>query len=374
MLNRTFGCVRLVWHKALAERDRRCRVEGKRTSYRETDALLTAWKQTEGLAFLSEVSSVPLQQTLRHQHVAFRNFFAGPAKTSAPSDSTWSFDQVDVTALHPTMAVVSRDPDGRWYVTFAVDTDEAKSLPATGHDVGADLGLRYFLVTSDGDRVANQRHLDRKARNLARHQRRLARSQRESNNRRKAKAKVARAHRKVRNARHDFLHRTSTNLVRSADLIAIEDLAVGTMVRNRRLARAIADAGWGGFRRQLEHEAAHAGRTLAVIYRWYPSTKRCSTCGEVLAEPELPVLHWTCHACRTHHDRDLNAAKNILAAGRVAARGDSGDACGADVRRQGPSLPRSATKQETRTRGGGGGGAPPPRPGPRRQNHPSGGG
>ncbi|MER5269093.1 RNA-guided endonuclease TnpB family protein, partial [Actinosynnema sp. NPDC002837] len=374
MLNRTFGCVRLVWNKALAERDRRYRVEGKRTSYREADALLTAWKQTEGLAFLSEVSSVPLQQTLRHQQVAFRNFFAGRtrhprfksragrrsahytrsafrmregaltlAKTSAPLNFTWSFDQVDVTALHPTMVVVSRNPDGRWYVTFAVDTDDAKSLPATGHEVGADLGLRYFLVTSDGNRVANPRHLDRKARNLARYQRRLARCQRGSNNRRKAKVKVARAHRKVRNARLDFLHRTSTNLVRSADLIAIEDLAVGNMVRNRRLARAIADAGWGEFRRQLEYKAARAGRTLAVICRWYPSTKRCSTCGEVLAELELSVRHWTCHVCRTHHDRDLNAAKNILAAGRVAARDDSGDACGADVRRQGPSLPRSAS-------------------------------
>jgi transposase len=255
VLERTFGCARLVWNKALAERDRRYRVDGKRTSYRETDALLTAWKRTEGLAFLSEVSSVPLQQTLHHQHVAFRNFFAGRtrhprfksrngrrsahytrsafrmregaltlAKMSAPLDFVWSFDQVDITALHPTMVVVSRDPDGRWYVTFAVDTDDAKSLPATGHEVGVDLGLKYFLVTSDGDRV--------------------------------------------------------------------------------------------------------------------------------LAELELSVRHWTCHDCRTHHDRDLNAAKNILAAGRVAVRGDPGDACGADVRRQGPSLPRSATKQETRTRGG----------------------
>ncbi|WP_158841265.1 RNA-guided endonuclease InsQ/TnpB family protein [Saccharothrix deserti] len=380
VFNRTFGCVRLVRNKALAERRHRYQSEGKRTTYRETDAALTGWKRTEDLAFLSEVSSVPLQQTLRHQHTAFQNFFAGRtryprfksrsgrqsahytrsafrmrdgklilARTSMPLELVWSFDQVNLATLDPTMVVVSREPDGRWYATFAVDTDDPEPPAATGHEAGVDLGLKDFLVTSDGDRVANPRHLERKARNLARHQRRLARCQRGSNNRRKAKTKVARAHRKVRNARQDFLHRTTTNLVRSADLIAIEDLAVKSMVRNRRLARAISDAGWGEFRRQLEYKAAHARRTLVVIDRWYPSSKTCSACGHVLTELKLSVRHWTCPDCRTRHDRDLNAARNILAAGRAVARGDSGDACGADVRRQGPSLPRSATKQEART-------------------------
>ncbi|MER5263008.1 RNA-guided endonuclease TnpB family protein [Actinosynnema sp. NPDC002837] len=369
VLNRTFGCVRLVWNKTLAERRWRYHAEGRRTSYKETDAALTGWKRTEELAFLSEVSSVPLQQTLRHQHAAFQSFFAGHAryprfksrtgrqsahytrsafrmrdgklwlaKTTAPLEFVWSFAEVDVTTLNPTTVVVSREPDGRWYVTFAVETEEPEPKAATGHEIGVDLGLKDFLVTSDGDQVANPRLMERRARSLARHQRRLARCQPGSNNRRKAKAKVARAHRKVRDTRRDFLHRTSTNLVRSADLIAIEDLAVGHMVRNRRLARAISDAGWGEFRRQLEYKAARAGRTLVVIDRWHPSSKTCSSCGHVLAELKLSVRHWTCPHCRTRHDRDLNAAKNILAAGRAVARSDSGDACGADVRRQGSSF------------------------------------
>jgi putative transposase len=378
--NRTFGCVRLVWNKTLSERNRRYHTEGARTSYRETDAALTEWKRTEDLAFLSEVSCVPLQQTLRHQHTAFGNFFAGRAryprfksragrqsahytrsafrmrdgvltlaKTSTPLRFIWSFDDVDLATLDPTMVVVSREPDGRWYVTFAVDADTPGPAEPAGHIVGVDLGLTDLLVTSDGERVANPRHLARKARNLARYQRRVARCQRGSRNRRKAKAKVARAHRKVRNARHDFLHRTTARLVRSTDVIAIEDLSVKNMVRNRHLARAISDAGWGEFRRQLEYKCARVGRTLIVIDRWLPSSKTCSACGHVLAELALTVRHWTCPGCRTRHDRDLNAAKNILAAGRAVIRDAvSGDACGADVSRQGPSLPRSAVKQEPR--------------------------
>ncbi|GAB3009433.1 RNA-guided endonuclease InsQ/TnpB family protein [Saccharothrix stipae] len=223
----------------------------------------------------------------------------------------WSFAEVDVAALSPTVVVVSREPDGRWYATSAIETEEPEPRAATGYEVGVDLGLKVFLVTSDGDRVANPRRLVRKTRNPARHQRRLARCQRGSNNRRKVKAKVARARRKVRDTRHDFLHRTSTKLVRSAVLIAIED-------------------------RQLEYKAARAGRAVVVIDRWYPSSKTCSACGHLLAELKLSVRHWTCPDCRTRHDRDLNAARNILAAGRAVARGDSGDACGADVRRQGP--------------------------------------
>ncbi|USX48470.1 transposase [Lentzea sp. HUAS12] len=378
VLNRTFGCVRLVWNKTLSERRHVYHTEGKRTSYRETDAALTRWKRTDDLAFLSEVSSVPLQQTLRHQHTAFHNFFAGRAryprfksrtgrqsahytrsafrmrdgalilaKTRTPMRFVWSFDDVDVAAVAPTMVVVSRESDGRWYVTFAVDTDTPAPAEPAGRAIGVDLGLTSFLVTSDGDRIANPGHLARRARNLARYQRRMGRCQRGSNNRRKAKAKIAGAHRKVRNARQDFLHRTTTALVRSTDVIVIEDLNVAGMVRNRHLARAISDAGWGEFRQQLEYKCDRAGRTLIVIDRWYPSSKTCSACGHLLADLTLSTRHWACPSCRTWHDRDLNAAKNILAAGRAVARGDSGDACGADVRRQGPSLPQSAVKQET---------------------------
>jgi putative transposase len=174
----------------------------------------------------------------------------------------------------------------------------------------------------------------------------MARCQRGSANRAKARAKVARAHRKVRAGRADFLHRASTRLVRDHDVIVIEDLAVKNMVRNRSLAKAISDCGWGTFRAMVEYKAARAGRHVIVIDRWYPSSKTCSSCGHLLAELSLKTRTWQCPSCGTRHDRDINAAKNILAAGPAVAGGNPGDACGADVRPQGTPLRQSAVKQE----------------------------
>jgi putative transposase len=377
VLARTFGCVRVVWNRTLAGRQRRWQHEHRSTTYAQTNAALTVLKKDPELAWLNEVSCVPLQQALRHQHRAFQAFFGRRARyprfksrhgrqcahytrsafsmrdgelrlarAAGPLAFAWSWPAVDPATLSPTMVIVSREPDGRWYVTFAVDTSAPAPMPGTGQAVGVDLGVHDFAVTSDGDRVANPRHLQRKARNLARYQRRLARCQKGSANRAKAKAKVARAHRKVRDARRDFLHKTTTGLVRGNDLIAIEDLAVKNMVRNRRLARAISDCGWGEFRRQLQYKCERAGRRLIVIDRWYPSTKTCSACGFLLAELPLQVRAWRCPSCRARHDRDLNAAKNILAAGRAAARGNPGDACGADVRHLETPPVQSAVKQE----------------------------
>jgi len=376
---RTFGCVRVVWNRTLADRHRLYHTEGKSLSYAASDAALTVMKKDPDLAWLNEVSSVPLQQALRHQYKAFSNFFAGRAryprfksrqarqsatytrsafsmrggvlrlaKTSAPLEFVWSWPDVDVTSLDPTTATVSRDPDGRWYVSFAVEVPDPVQLPATGSVVGVDLGIKDFAVTSDGEKIPNPRHLAKRERNLARYQRRLARCQRGSANRVKAKAKVARAHRKVRASRADFLHRTSARLVRDHDVIVVEDLAVKNMVRNRSLAKAISDCGWGEFRRQLEYKAAKAGRHMIVVDRWYPSSKTCSACGHLLASLSLDTRAWSCPSCGTRHDRDINAAKNIAAAGRAVAGGNPGDACGADVRRHGSSRPRSAVKQEPR--------------------------
>ncbi|GHC94570.1 transposase [Nocardiopsis terrae] len=392
-LGRTFGCVRLVWNKTLAERHTAYHQRGEKTSYKQTDHALTEWKRGEDLAFLSEVSSVPLQQALRHQHTAFGNFFAGRAKyprfksrtarqaahytrsafrirngqvflakQTRPLEVAWSWPQVDLTALNPTMVVLSREPDGRYYATFAVQTHDPQPAPECNSQVGVDLGVKDFATLSTGEKIANPRHVERKAKNLARYQRRMARKQRGSNNRRKAKRKVAAAHRKVRHARQDFLHKTTTRLVREHDLVAVEDLNVSGMTRSCRgavdapgkqvaqksgLNRSVLDAVLGEFRRQLEYKAHRAKRTIAVVDRWFPSSKTCSDCGHLLAKLSLGTRHWTCPACRTRHDRDVNAAKNILAAGRVAAREHSGDACGAGVSRQGSSLPQSATKQET---------------------------
>jgi putative transposase len=371
VLARTFGCVRLVWNRTLAERHRLYHAEGKSLSYAASDAALTQLKKDPDLAFLNEVSSVPLQQALRHQYKAFSAFFAKRAryprfksrrgrqsatytrsafrmkdgalhlaKTIAPLSFVWSWPDVDVTGLDPTTVTVSRDPCGRWYVSFAVDAADPKRLPATGAVVGVDLGLKDFAVTSDGEKIPNPHKLARRECNLARYQRRTARKVKGSANRAKAKAKVARAHRKVRAARADFLHRASARLVRDHDVIVIEDLAVRNMVRNRSLARAISDCGWGEFRRQLGYKCERYERHLIVIDRWYPSSKTCSSCGHLLAELSLSTRTWQCPSCGTRHDRDVNAAKNILAAGLAVS------ACGADVRPQGTSLRQSAVKQE----------------------------
>ena len=289
MLNRTFGCVRVVWNRTLAWRHQRYHGEQVKTGFIQANAYLTAMKRDPDLAWLTEVSSVPLQQAIGHRQVAYTNFFAKRAG----------------------------------YPRFKSRTD---------------LSVKDFAVTSGGQKIANPRTLARRAQALARYQRRLARCQRGSANRAKARAKVARAHRKVRASRTDFLHRTSARLVRDHDVIVIEDLAVKNMVRNRSLAKAISDCGWGTFRAMLEYKAAKYGRH--VIDRWYPSSKTCSACGHLLAELSLNTRHWTCPSCGTRHDRDINAATNIRAAGLAVP------ACGADVRPQGTPLRQPAVKQE----------------------------
>lgn len=351
ILRRTFGCVRLVWNKTLAARQERYTTEKRSTPYKETDATLAAWKQTEGLSFLGEVSSVPLQQVLRHQHTAFQSFFNKVgryprfknrngrqsahytrsafrikadglwlAKTSAPLKVAWSWPDIDMTTLDPTMVIVSREPDGRWFVSFAVEQPDPAPLPPTGETVGVDVGLKDFATLSTGEKIANPKHLAKRERNLARYQRRMARCQKGSNNRAKAKQKVARAHSKVRAARKNFLHQTSTELVRRFDRIGVEDLAVKNMVRNRSLAKSISDVGWAEFRSMLEYKAQRMGREVVPINRWYPSSKTCNVCGYLLATISLGTRHWTCPGCGTRHDRDINAAKNInTAAGLVVA-------------------------------------------------------
>ena len=379
MLSRTFGCVRVVWNRTLAWRHARYHGEHVKTNFTQANAYLTAMKATDDLAWLNEVSSVPLQQAIRHQQVAFTSFFAGRsryprfksrtgrqsaeytrsgfryrdgrlflAKMDTPLEFAWSWPDIDPATAGPSTVTVSRDPCGRWYVSFAVEVAGPVQLPATGAVTGVDLGIKDFAVTSDGEKIPGPRTLARREHNLARYQRRMARCQRGSANRVKAKAKVARAHRKVRASRTDFLHRASTRLVRDHDVIVIEDLAVKNMVRNHPLAKAISDCGWGTFRRMIEYKAARAGRHVVPADRWYPSSKTCSSCGHLLAELSLKTRHWTCPSCRTRHDRDVNAAKCILAAGLAVGASDGADACGADVRHSGSSRVRSAVKQEPR--------------------------
>jgi putative transposase len=384
MLGRTFGCIRVVWNRTLVACHARYATERRGTSYRENDAALTGWKRTKELAFLNEVSSVPLQQTLRHQHSAFAAFFAGRArcprfksrdgrqsahytrsafrirdgalwlaKTPRSLRVVWSWPDIDLAGLQPTMVIVSREPDGRWFVTFAVERPNPAPLLPTDRAVGMDLGLTDFATLSTGEKLSHPRHMDRHQRRLKHYQRVLARKQRGSANRRKARRKLARQHARVRDARRDFLHRTSTDLVHRFDTIVVEDLHVAGMVRQggarkRGLNRSIGQTGWAQVRTMLAYKAERAGRRLLVVNRWYPSSKACSACGHLLASLSLGTRVWVCLACGARHDRDVNAAKNILAAGLAAAAGGDpdGEACGDGVRRQGSSLPQSSVKQE----------------------------
>ncbi|HEY1003461.1 MAG TPA: RNA-guided endonuclease TnpB family protein [Streptosporangiaceae bacterium] len=349
LLVRTFGCVRVVWNRTLAARHARYQAEGKGISYAESDRALTELKKDPDLAFLAEVSSVPLQQALRHQQVAFTAFFAGCAryprfksrysrqsatytrsafrmkdgrvwlaKMATPLSFVWTWPGVDVTGLDPTSVTVARDPAGRWFVTFHVDVAHPVPLPARSESVGVDVGLTNFAVFSTGEKVAHPRDWERHEKRLKRYQRRLARCQRGSANRAKTRVKVARTHARIGDARRDFLHKITTDLVRRFDVIVVEDLNVSGMVRNRSLARAISCTGWAEFRDMLDYKAQRYRRQVIAVDRWYPSSKTCSACGHLLAALSLGTRRWTCPSCGARHDRDINAAKNILAAGLAA--------------------------------------------------------
>ncbi|WP_144127034.1 RNA-guided endonuclease InsQ/TnpB family protein [Catellatospora sichuanensis] len=368
-LSRTFGCVRLVYNMALQARTEAWTQRRERINYNATSALLTAWKKTDDLAFLNEVSAVPLQQALRHLQTAYTNFWAKRAKyptfkskkrsrrsaeytTSAfrwrdgaltlakmtePLDVVWSRPLPDDAS--PSTVTVSCDAAGRWFVSLLCD-DVIAQTPAAGR-VGIDAGIDSLLTLSTGEKITNPRHERTDRQRLARAQRNLARKQKGSANRAKARVNLARIHARIADRRRDHLHKLTTRLVRENQAIVIEDLAVANMVKNRRLARAISDAAWRQLRTMLEYKAAWHGRDLVVVDRWFPSTRLCSACGALGDKVALDVREWTCR-CGAVHDRDVNAARNILAAGLAVT------ACGDGVRpqRESSRTGQSSAKQE----------------------------
>jgi putative transposase len=371
-LSRTFGCVRLVYNKALEDRTRAWYGEQRRISYVQSSAALTQWKKTEELAFLAEVSSVPLQQALRHLQAAFGNFFAKRAKypryksrkTSRASAEytrsafTWRDGRLTLAKMaepldirlsrplsqgaQPTTVTVSRDSAGRWFVSMLCeDTIAPAPAPATDAAVGLDAGITSLVTLSTGEKIANPRHERRDRARLAKAQRELSRKAKGSANRARARVKVARVHARIADRRRDFLHKLTTRLVRENQTVVIEDLTVRNLLKNGKLARAISDAAWTDLRMMLEYKCAWYGRELVVIDRWFPSSKLCGNCGTVAAKMPLNVRAWTC-ACGTTHDRDVNAARNILAAGLAAS------ACGGGVRpqRESSRTGQSSVKQE----------------------------
>ncbi|TDN67136.1 RNA-guided endonuclease TnpB family protein [Paraburkholderia sp. BL10I2N1] len=352
ILARTFGCARFAYNHMLRQRTDAWYERQERMGYHETSAALTALKKTEEHAWLNEVSSVPVQQALRHLQTAFANFFArrakyptfrrkdGPqsaeyttsafrwdgaalrlAKMDEPLAIRWS-RTIPRGAKVPTVTV-SKDTGGRYHVSMLCD-DVVSARPVAAGKIGVDLGLTHFAILSTGEKIAAPNVFRKNEEKLAKLQRRLAKKLKGSANRRKARLKVARTHARTADARRDFLHKLSTRLINENQVIAIESLSVSNMQKNRCLSKSISDAGWSEFTRQLEYKAQWYGRTLIGIDRWYPSSKRCSDCGHTVAKMSLKVRAWTCPECGSIHDRDVNAARNVLAAGlAVSARGEA---------------------------------------------------
>ena len=373
LLRRTLGCVRLVYNKALHERTQAWYERQERVGYPETSTMLTQWKKQEELDFLNEVSCVPMQQGLRHLQTAFTNFFAGRAKypnfkkkrnggSAEFTKSAFKFKNKEIylakcsealpirwsrqipKECEPSSVTVSLHPSGRWHISIRFDAPTIQPLPVSENAVGIDLGVTSLIATSNGEKLANPKHFKKHRKRLKKAQKNLSRKQKGSKNREKARIKVAKIHLKIADSRKDFLHKTTIQLVRENQTITVESLAVKNMVKNHKLALAISDSGWSELIRQLDYKCRWYGRNLVAIDRWFPSSKRCSSCGHIVDKMPLNIREWTCLECGSNHDRDVNASKNILAAGLAVA------VCGATVRpEQSKSVKAGAMKQKPKS-------------------------
>ena len=349
MLARTFGCARVVYNDAIRLRDA-CYEAGVKLSDTEIQRrVITAAKQTAEREWLSEVASVALVQSCQDAARAYRNWFdslSGKRKGrkvgrprmkrrrerqsvrltrngfSIRSDGRIYLAKIGevkvrwsrTLASEPSSVTVILEPDGRYYLSFCVER-ETQPLWVIDHEAGIDLGLSRLLTTSEGEIVDNPRFLRRRQRKLACLQRATSRKQKGSANRRKASKRVAVAHRKVREARLDHAHKTALRLIRENQAVYAEDLAIYGLARTR-LSKSVHDAGWSQLLRLLAEKAEHYNRTFVQIGRFVPTSQICSECGWIDGPKPLSIRTWTCQ-CGAVHDRDVNAARNILAAGQA---------------------------------------------------------
>jgi putative transposase len=352
ILAQTFGCCRFVYNWGLSTRKTAYFQHGQKLTYNNLSAMLPTLKKEH--PWLSDVSSAPIQQSLRHLDRAYKNFFEGRAKyptfkkrrntqsaTYASNAFTWEDGQLTLAKMDEPLAItfhrafpqdckpssvtISKDCADRYFVSMLFE-EEIKPLPETSAQVGLDLGLKSMVILSTGEAVGNPRYYAKDEKRLAKAQRRLASKKKGSKNREKARRYVARVHARIQDRRRDYQHKLSTRIVHENQVICVESLAVKNMVKNHCLAKSVHDVGWGEFVRQLEYKSQWYGRTLVKIDRWYPSSKTCYDCKHVVEDLPLDVREWVCPECGVWHDRDINAAKNIL------AEGLSVSACGGSVR------------------------------------------
>jgi putative transposase len=345
LLAQHFGCARWWWNYALNKSIETYKETGKGLSRAALNALLPQLKKEEETAWLSECYSQVLQVTTLNLTTAYKNFFEGRARfprfKSKHSRQSIQYPQnVKVengavklpgkvarvkAKIHQLIeetiktVTISKEPSGKYYASILTEVEGENPTPSSeGRVIGVDLGLTHFAITSDGEKVSkyeNPRHLAKREKNLKRKQQKLARKQKGSKSRQKYRKVVARVYERVSNSRQDFLHKLSRKLVNENQVVVVENLHVKGMVRNHNLAKAISDVGWGMFTNFLAYKLEKKGGKLIEINRWFPSSKLCSECYYQVDEMPLDVREWTCPHCRTHHDRDGNAAINIRAEG-----------------------------------------------------------
>ena len=340
LLNQHFGHSRWVYNHFLNERKEQYQADKKSDNYYKQAVTLTKLKKEEETKWLKEVNSQTLQFALRSLDTAFLNFFRGNAQFpkfksrkhkntfTIPQFGTLADNKISIPKFKEGIKVklhrevkgkigkmsITKTPTGKYYVSIFTE-QEADELSKTNRQVGIDLGLKDFVITSDNKKFKNNRYTKKYAKQLKKAQQHLSRKQKGSNGFEKQKIKVAKIHEKIASCRLDTLHKVSKELVKSYDLICIEDLNVKGMIKNHKLSKHIADASWGNFVTLLQYKCDWYGKELVKVNRFYPSSKSCGDCGWINQELKLSDREWTCKSCGVVHDRDVNASRNILKEG-----------------------------------------------------------